>query len=310
MTKGLPIPDSFKEKVRRIFPDKGDAWLEGLPVLLEELIRRWKLTDCRTAQNLSIQYICFAKSPEYGEVVLKAGVPHLEVFTGMEALRLYNGKDACRLYEADREKGAVLLERIVPGSQLKEEPDFYIRTAVAAGLIQRLPAEIKGEGDHGFPSFEAQMNKAFGRVRLENRAGKEFLSMLDIAEGLHERIKSANRPMRLLHGDLHHENILKGAGGAWKAIDPQGRIGPRCLEAGRYLLNEWDWFNGREHTERMTECIDAFARALDESRETIAASAFLDCALSHCWTLEEGGGPEVVADALNMMHYLLELIKA
>jgi streptomycin 6-kinase len=303
----LSIPGYFEEKVLRTFHDKGKAWLEELPGLLEEYTGRWQLTNCRVAENLSIQFICFAQSPKYGEVVLKTGVPHLEVFTGMDALELYSGRYVCRLYEMDREKGALLLERIIPGSLLREEPDFMIRTAAATGLVQKLPIHISG--NHGFPTFEEQMIKAFNRVRMENRAGEEFISMLSVAQTLHERIKLLNRPMMLLHGDLHHENILKDASGEWKVIDPQRRIGPQCLESGRYLLNEWAWFNGRENIQRMTQCIEAFAASLGETGETIASCAFLDCALAHCWSLEDGGGPETVQEALELMEYLLGLIK-
>ena len=133
--------------------------------------------------------------------------------------------------------------------------------------------------------------------------------MLSHAEDLYEDILSLNRPRVLLHGDLHHENILIDTSGNWKVIDPQGRIGEQCLEAGRFLLNEWDWFGGIGDLEHMSECINSFAKVLGESRRTIAISCFLDYALSSCWTLEDGGEPKDIKDAVQQMKILLELLK-
>lgn len=136
-----------------------------------------------------------------------------------------------------------------------------------------------------------------------------IISMLSFAENLYEEILSLNRPKVLLHGDLHHENILKDASGNWKVIDPQGRIGEQCLETGRFLLNEWEWFGGIGDLRHMAECIDSFAKALGESRRTIAICCFLDYAVSSCWSLEDGGEPEDIKEAIQQMKCLLELLK-
>jgi streptomycin 6-kinase len=290
-----------------MFAAKGDSWLKVLPALLEEFTGKWQLTGCRTEENLSVHYICYAHSPQYGEVVLKTGVPHLELFTGMDALHLYGGKHACKLYEMNREQGVMLLERILPGSRLKDEPDWMQRMQAGTELAGKLPMRI--DGPHDFPAFPEQMEKAFRRARQENRAGKEFLSMLGFAEELYGEVRSTNRPKVLLHGDLHHENILKDEAGQWKVIDPQGRIGEQCLETGRFLRNEWEWFGGIGNLEHMAACIDAFADALGESRRIIAVCCFLDCAISNCWSLEDGSGLEVVDEAMREMKCLLELMK-
>lgn len=303
----LSIPGSFRDKILRMFRDRGEAWINKLPYLLEEIIRKWELTECKIEDNLSIHFICYAHSPKYGDVVLKTGVPHLELFSGMDALLRYEGKHACTLLEADREQGAMLMERIFPGTRLRDEPDFRQRIRVGTYLAGSLPVAIHGR--HDFPTYQQQMEKAFERARLEKRAGEEFISMLCHAEDLYEEILSFNRPRVLLHGDLHHENILLDASGNWKVIDPQGRIGEQCLEAGRFLFNEWRWFGATGDLKHMSECISSFAKALGESRRTIAASCFLDYALSSCWTLEDGGEPEDIKGAIQQMKILLELLK-
>ena len=52
------------------------------------------------------------------EVVLKVGVPSREVETEIAALRLWAGNGSVELLEAIPEKGALLLERLRPGTPL------------------------------------------------------------------------------------------------------------------------------------------------------------------------------------------------
>lgn len=153
------IPDLFRDKILRIFREDGEAWLKKLPDLLEEFIQKWQLTDCQIEENLSVHYICYAYSPKYGEVVLKTGVPHLELYSGMDALHQYAGNHACMLYEMDREKGVMLLERILPGIRLRDEPDLKQRFKVGAELVRKISITIHGQ--HDFPLFQKQMDKVF-----------------------------------------------------------------------------------------------------------------------------------------------------
>ena len=55
----------------------------------------------------------------------------------------------------------------------------------------------------------------------------------------------------VLHGDLHHENMLFDAQAGWIVIDPKGVIGKPCLEMGRYLLNYLPPSMPMEHREEM-----------------------------------------------------------
>lgn len=302
----IEVPDYFQEKIRRCFREDGSKWLAGLPELLQECFQKWQLTEYRREENLSFHFICYGHSKRFGEVVLKTGVPHRELFTGIDTLRIYDGRLACRLYDADREKGIMLLERIVPGMRLKDEPDLRERIKAGAALVRNLPLPVSGQ--HEFPRFQDQMEKAFARARQEGNAGHEFISMLGLAEKLYLEIKLLNRPEVLLHGDLHHENILRDASGNWKVIDPQGRIGEQCLETGRFLLNEWEWFGRTGELDDIAAFIDAFADALGESPRTIAICCFLDFALSSCWSLEDGSGVEIIDKVLASMKSLLGFI--
>lgn len=249
-------------------------------------MERWGLRECQVSEVISFNYVCYAQSPEYGQVALKIGVPNPELFTEMKALELYGGRRICRCHESDVQLGAMLLERIIPGQDLTTVPGTLERTAIAARLIAGLP--LPHAPVDGLPSFAGWMERAFQRVRREGKAGQRFLQLVDRAEQLYGELEGQGRPLCLLHGDLNHWNILYDAGGCtWKAIDPKGAMGPRCLEAGRFILNELGFIDPAEATRRVREISSEIGAVLGELPHVVAMCAFLDCVLSTSWTLEE-----------------------
>ena len=52
------------------------------------------------------------------------------------------------------------------------------------------------------------------------------------------RLLAEPREVTVLHGDLHHDNVLHGSRG-WLAIDPKGLIGERTYEVANLLGNPW-----------------------------------------------------------------------
>ena len=114
---------------------------------------------------------------------------------------------------------------------------------------------------------------------------QEFLDYVAFAEILLEKIWASTDERWLLHGDLHHENILWSADSAWVAIDPKGVIGPRVLEYGRFMHNFMP-----DETQNVETVLEEKASALARiiPAESILRAGFLDLVLSVSWTLNEG----------------------
>ncbi len=75
-------------------------------------------------------------------------------------------------------------------------------------------------------------------------------------------------PQLLLHGDLHHWNILDDASRGWMAIDPKGVIGASCLDVGWFICNAMDFESGELRSEKrkiLLETIRVFSDTLGES---------------------------------------------
>lgn len=284
---GAPdIPAPLRETVLRIFGPDGEKWLAGFPRLWDACVKKWRLRGCRTSDVMSINYICFAESPDFGGVALKIGVPHSDLFTEMKALAAFEGRNMCRCYDSDAQLGAMLLERISPGRDLTTVASGSERTRIAARLIADLPVPVAGLC--GFPLVSEWMERAFARVRRERIAGDRMLWLVDEAEALFPLLRLAGGPDVLLHGDLNHWNILEdGRSGGWKAIDPKGAAGPGCWEAGRYIINELEMVPAGEHAARLDEMTRVISRKTGGQAHVIALCAFLDKVLSTCWSFEE-----------------------
>jgi streptomycin 6-kinase len=286
----LLIPQGFSDRIRRIFGEAGRRWLEDLPHILARCQERWQLTDLRPARDLSYNLVCFAQSPVYGAVALKVGVPNPELITERQALALYAGRGVCACYEADGELGALLLQRVEPGTDLREVADSEERFRIAARLFATLPVTV--EGEHGFPTYAGWISRAFARARTEGRAPADLLTLVDVAERFFHDIDTPDRPHLLLHGDLHHKNILQDRQGGWTVIDPKGVIGVPAMGAARFMQNEFRMFRREDRFDRLGRMTAVFGEALGETPLVMARCALVEHVLATCWDAEENEEPE------------------
>ena len=303
----MHIPTILEKKILRCFGPAGQHWLNTLPSLVAGCIDKWDLTDCETSEVISFNYVCFAVSPDYGEVALKIGVPHLDLNTEMISINLYAGNNICKCHDQDAGLGAMLLERISPGYDLTRLTDSSERIRAAAQLISNLPVPVKH--NHGLPSWSDLAQNTFGKLRTENPAEHQMLNLVDIAEDLISGLESSGRPKVLLHGDLNHWNILMDKGGLWKAIDPKGQIGVACMESGRFILNELEIAAPIAPKNLMDQLTAEFSEALAEPRHIIALCAFLDKALGTSWKFDEHEKRDLSAD-VEECQFLLDYYKS
>jgi len=301
----MQIPHMLRKKITGGFGPRGEKWLDKLPLLVEDCIRRWNLTDCVESSVISYNYVCFANSPEYGAVALKVGIPHLDLTAEMTAIKLYDGKNICQCYEQDPDLGAMLLERIQPGYDLTSVKSSSQRIKLAADVVAALPMEVSSA--HDLPSWSDLAARTFGRLKEQSQAQK-MLGLAAQAEELLRELEDSGRKRVLLHGDLNHYNILKSAEG-WMAIDPKGQIGVTCMEAGRFMLNELEIAAPRDPVGLMNEMTAAFSEKLKEPRSIIALVAFLDKALSTSWKFE-GFGPRDLTEDVEECGLLLRYYRS
>jgi streptomycin 6-kinase len=220
-------------------------------------------------------------------VALKVGVPQSELYTEIEALGLYGGKRAVRLLGADRDLGALLLQRLQPGTMLWQLGDNERETRIAASIMRELP--VPAPETHNLPAFSRWVTRAFRLTRTEWDPQERMpRDLLDAAERAFDEIEHLEAGTVVLHGDLHHENILLDEQLGWTAIDPKGAIGPPCIEMGRFLHNQLPGSLPAQRREALLrERVGILSAELGYAPEIAAASGLVDCVLSHCWSFED-----------------------
>lgn len=162
------------------------------------------------------------------EVVLRAPLLEWESTASLLALLAFSGHGGVSVFEWDQESGAALLPRLRPGTSLSEFTDSDEEAIdIFIELVRRL-RHAEGQG----PSMVSYLEELPGRVL----PGALRPSLRQDAVSLLGRLVETAPPDRLLHGDLHHFNILLN-GEEWVAIDPEGGSGDPAYEAAAFLRN-------------------------------------------------------------------------
>jgi streptomycin 6-kinase len=91
----------------------------------------------------------------------------------------------------------------------------------------------------------------------------------------------------LLHGDLHHFNILAAERQPWLAIDPKGVVGEPAYEIGALLRNPTDEvvFDPQVQARR----IDLLTAELGLDRQRVIGWGIAQAVLSGWWSYEDHG---------------------
>jgi streptomycin 6-kinase len=237
---------------------------------------------------LSYNFAAFVLASDRTEAVLKIGVPNPELRTEIEALRAFQGRPVVELLAWDHELGALLLRRVRPGTDLSQMEDDEDATRIAAQLISGVPTWKPCE--HAFPTLRDWAD-AFPRLRARHEGGTGPLpaQLVEKAERLFVTLQEDSPPEMLLHGDLHHENVLWDRDRGWVVIDPKGVIGDPTYEAAWLQHNPIPSFLAMvdPRATALTRS-EILASTLAEDQARLLAWAFFDAVVSTCWSLEDG----------------------
>ena len=289
-SSAVQIPEGLRETIEQVHGERGLAWLAGLPDLLHDCRKGWSLELDQPFKGLSYNLVLPGRLIDGKEIVLKLGVPCRELTTECAALILFDGRGAVRLLEHDSARGILLMERVTPGMPLSELQHEREATTVAAKLMKKLwrvpPA------DHLFPSL-ADWFLAFNRLRnnVSGGSGPFPDKLITRAERSFDELNQ-NAPAEacmVLHGDLHHANILLSSKEEWLAIDPKGIVGDPGYEVGPFMLNRLPRAaSNAELLELFNQRLLIFSDELRIDKKRLACWAFCHAVLSALWDWEEG----------------------
>jgi streptomycin 6-kinase len=130
------------------------------------------------------------------------------------------------------------------------------------------------------------------RRHFDGTIGPFPKALVETAEGLFaELLGSMDEDGQvLLHGDLHHWNILAAQRQPWLALDPKGIVGERAYEVAPFLLNPMPGLLDRPQPERiMARRIDQLAQELGFDRARLLAWGLAHAVLSAWWSYKDHG---------------------
>ncbi|MGE3318042.1 MAG: aminoglycoside phosphotransferase family protein [Candidatus Berkiella sp.] len=276
----------FISNINDIYGERGKAWLNALPLQIQQLCEKYQLRFVKPMPGLTYNFVGLIESTQSGETAILKIAPAGQTLA-KEAKWLQCFKQGvAKVYWYDEQQHAFLMEHLVPGKALKTMVgmDDVKATRIICQVIRDLQAEQQAVLEGAFKHLSEHIKN------LDVLQGKIDTKLLSKAQGLFVELTSDRRYDVLLHGDLHHDNILS-SGHAWKAIDPHGYVGDPVFEVGPMIYNPGgnDFPKDKKPAQIIDQRLQILAEELPFDPKRIQAWAFCMTMLSIAWTVEDHG---------------------
>ncbi|MFE2641664.1 aminoglycoside phosphotransferase family protein [Streptomyces nigra] len=234
----IEVPAELAASQQEYNGEAGRAFVAALPTLTAGFLDRWELAvDGRPMHGVAALVVPVTRR-DGTPAALKLQLLDDETAGEPVALRVWDGDGAVRLLDHDPATGTMLLERLDPTRSLAHLPDAHESVLIIARLLAHLTSFPAPPGLRHLRDIAHRMLERTPRAldRLTDPRARRLLT--DCAAALRE---VADEPGdRLLHWDLHEENVLASTRAPWLAIDPKPLAGDPAFELWPALDNRFD----------------------------------------------------------------------
>ncbi|MFE2050145.1 aminoglycoside phosphotransferase family protein [Streptomyces sp. NPDC059459] len=275
----IDVPQALAVSQAKYNGEAGRAFVAGLPAQAAGFLDRWELRLDGPSMHgwaaLVLPVVCRDGTP----AALKLQLLDEETEGEPVALRRWDGDGAVRLLDHDAATGTMLLERLDPHRTLAHVEDSREAVLALARLLAHLtatpaPPGVRRLGDIARGMLE---RTRWALDRIPDPADRRLVA--DCAAALRE---VADQPGdRLLHWDLHYENVLGSDRAPWLAIDPKPLAGDPGFDLLPALDNRYDPAQTRWRFDAMTDVL-----GLD--RERARAWSLGRVLQNSLWNVEDG----------------------
>ncbi|MFD7978622.1 aminoglycoside phosphotransferase family protein [Streptomyces sp. NPDC059071] len=234
----IEIPAELAESQAEYNGAAGRAFIAALPGRAEEFLDRWELRPTGPSMHGAASLVLPVSRADGTRAALKLQLLDEESEGEPAALRTWAGDGAVRLLEHDRETGTLLLERADETRHLSGSGDARGAVRVLADLLARLVAVPAPQGLRSLGDIAARMVAAAPEAAGLLADPDDAALLKDCAAAVREVMGEPGD--RLLHWDLHYDNILASEREPWLAIDPKPLAGDPGFELLPALTNLWD----------------------------------------------------------------------
>ncbi|HEY1176886.1 MAG TPA: aminoglycoside phosphotransferase family protein [Phytomonospora sp.] len=256
--------------------EEGRAWFDSLPDQIDRYTGEWGLRVTGGPMAGMGSLVLPVENAEGVPAMLKFQPVDDETVGEAIGLRIWNGDGSVRLLDEDPATGVLLLEALDPSRDLMAIADEDALDVIIE-LLGRLTAVPAPPDLRKLSDIAAQM-VADTPAALPKLADPEERAFVEYAAAtVAELLGEAGD--RLLHWDLHYENVLAPLPGtgreAWLAIDPK----PLAGDPGFDLLPAM--FNRFEEMEASGDLVKAVVRRFDRMVDGLS----LDRDRAVAWTI-------------------------
>lgn len=260
-----------------------------VPINAPDFPLHWQITAPNLLVETHSSFIWQAQitgKPDF-PVIIKALKPEgAEEWRGASYLRYRNGDGAIRLYDSHPPLMMMMLE-YAGNYDLKthlENGHDGETIAIAAEVIRALHHSSKAPLPQDLQPLRQHFNSLFALPATAGALYREAAQLImQLLEQPHQVIA--------LHGDLHHENIIRSPRG-WLAIDPHGLCGDAAFDCANLFYNPLDRDDLCLDTGRALTLATIFAGITGRSVATLLDYAVGYGCLSAAWHREDGNSKD------------------
>jgi streptomycin 6-kinase len=201
---------------------------------IEGLLDEWQLTVDGAPRSGFYSVVQPVRTADGVPAMLKVGFPDDESEHEHLALRRWNGNGAVRLLGADPYRRALLLERL-HDRDLRTVP-VLDACQIVVDLYQRIHIPALPQL-RTLSSYIARWNAGLAALP---RSAPIPRRLVEQAVSLGRNLNADNRNDKVIHCDLHYENVLAANREPWLVIDPKPVNGDPHYELAPMLWNRWE----------------------------------------------------------------------
>ena len=247
---------------------------------INDAIEKWELDHPEVIYEHPTKGVFSAESGDFGPVILKIDQCKSQLEAEYKMLaRLTECHYSCKVYGYDGNAGLLLEERILPGTVLRREGSLKKRIQVFLQVFHEIhmPAD---SGTTYLNWLEQICEYCVCHQVAEDMASRAHLFCAEMFEKYPERV--------LLHGDLHHDNLLLRTDGSYAMIDPKGVVGPAIMDLPSFILNELDTDHACPDRQHIAEVIRLLGEQSGYPTDDIRKLFYMETVLANIWCAEDG----------------------
>lgn len=265
-----------------MYNDKGKQWLDSLPEITTKIAKEYRLSSLTPVNNMTFNYV--ASGYQHGNpIILKIGLNSNALAKEASCLNAFAHVCAAKVIAYD--ENMIIMQRAVPGNTLKYHfpHNDEKATKILCASIKELHTATIPE-NHNFYHLSELFKALDRKLDIPDE-------ILGEAKHLRDYLLKSTTNVALLHGDLHHDNILKNAND-WLVIDPKGWIGDPAFEVAAYLCNPIPGLLQQDNArEMLVDRIQLCSSELGYPQHRITEWLYAKSVLCWAWCLEDGLNP-------------------